>query len=183
MFNKRLLLATIVFSCVFLECYADAISCYNGGYFPTKQQDNWRELEFCGGGDTVEFVYVCVSFNARTNVTFESVERNETLLAGTWMKSCTKRQGLWTPGAGIGIGIPNIFGEDVSDGCKELKEQALYTNSEVEGGRRKWKGEGLKIRGKVDICICSTSECNGGIHAVLSTLLIFFAMTVAILTQ
>ena len=80
-------------------------------------------MEFCGGGDTVEFVYVCVSFNARTNVTFESVERNETLLAGTWMKSCAQRQGLWIPGAGIGIGIPNIFGEDVSDGCKELKEQ------------------------------------------------------------
>jgi len=82
-----------------------------------------------------------------------TLKSNETILAGSWFKK----------GCAKKSGVTQYFGEDLSDRCVEYRE-------------------GIKS-GKAVVCICSTTECNGGIHAFLSTLSIVFAMTVFILTQ
>jgi len=154
MFNARFLLATIVFSCVILECYTSEmpnIKCYNGKLMVTKnetQKEKEKEpkLEVCRG--------VCSSTYFRTDVT--ELEHG-TVLAGSYFKSCVGRKGDLT----------EMFGEDVDmtmDQCVEDKNKRIKS-------------------GKLVHCICSTTECNGGIHAVLSTLSFVFAMTVFILTQ
>ena len=65
------------------------------------------ELKVCGDNE------VCLSYYVRTDITFNDGYDVITTLAGSWEKSCTGRSDKH---------ITDLFGEDISDGCKEVKK-------------------------------------------------------------
>ena len=68
-----------------------------------EEKEKEPELKVCGDTE------VCESYYFRTDVTFnDGDDVDVTTLAGSWGRS-DKR-------------ITEIFGEDVSDGCKEVKK-------------------------------------------------------------
>ena len=77
-----------------------------------KEEKPWEkqpELEVC-------LTEVCASYYFRTDVTLDDgnvFHGDQTTLAGSWEKWCTGRSDNFTT---------YLFGEDVSDGCKEVKK-------------------------------------------------------------
>ena len=70
-----------------------------------KEQE--PELKVCNDTE------VCESHYFKTDVTFGDgvwYDNDKTILAGSWEKSCTGRSARH---------ITDLFGEDISDGCKE----------------------------------------------------------------
>ena len=72
-----------------------------------KEEKEPEKLKVCGDTE------VCKSYYFRTDVTFnDGDDVDVTTLAGSWEKSCTGRSDKH---------ITDLFGEDASDGCKEVK--------------------------------------------------------------
>ena len=72
-----------------------------------EEKEKEPELKVCRDTE------VCESWYVRTDVTFDDGKAGQTTLAGSWDKSCIGRSDKY---------ITELFGEDVSDGCKEVKK-------------------------------------------------------------
>ena len=87
------------------------IECYKGQLFVTKntnkeEKEKEPKLKACGENQ------VCFSTYFRTDVT---TGKGETILAGSWKKRCKEKSAKE---------ISEHFGEDLSDQCVTLKEEA-----------------------------------------------------------
>merc|ERR1712008_87544 len=114
-----------------------SFKCYGGEYMPRKNtMQEQTEEKPKLFNCPFSGPVVCVSRYVRTDV----ISRKGTLLAGGWSKGCEKKGGP---------DLFELFGDDRSVRCVEQKEGTEYIKS-----------------GKLIHCICSTEECNGGIHTV-----------------
>ena len=80
-----------------------------------EEKEKEPELKVCGDTE------VCESYYFRTDVTFnDGDDVDVTTLAGSWYKSCTGRSDKH---------ITDLFGEDISDGCKDVKFMKVCTTN------------------------------------------------------
>ena len=79
-----------------------------------EEKEKEPELKVCGDTE------VCESYYVRTDVTFDDDKGGQTSLAGSWDKSCTRRSDKH---------ITDLFGEDISDGCKDVKFMKVCTTN------------------------------------------------------
>ena len=80
-----------------------------------EEKEKEPELKVCRDTE------VCESFYVQTDVTFGDgwwYFNDKTILAGSWKKSCTRRSDKH---------ITDIFGEDISDGCKDVPYTKVCT--------------------------------------------------------